>query len=93
MEIAARYADGWNLHEPDASNYPRVLRHMDEVCSRVGRGERLWRHAQVFVRDIGPERLRETAGVAREAGIDSLVFVLDEERGPDWVRRVADAVL
>ena len=93
MEIAARYGDGWNLHEPDVSAYPPALQRMDDVCSRVGRDERLWRHTQVFVRGIGPERLGEAAGVAREAGIDSLVFVLDQERGPDWVRRVADAVL
>jgi alkanesulfonate monooxygenase SsuD/methylene tetrahydromethanopterin reductase-like flavin-dependent oxidoreductase (luciferase family) len=93
MEIAARYADGWNLHEPEPAAYRRALRRMDDVCDRVGRQRRLWRHAQLFVRAIGPYGLRDAALAASDAGIDSLVFVLDEERGPEWVRRVADAVL
>jgi alkanesulfonate monooxygenase SsuD/methylene tetrahydromethanopterin reductase-like flavin-dependent oxidoreductase (luciferase family) len=94
MEIAARYADRWNSYEPDPAPAASLAARMEEICARVGRDRPLARTSQVFVRDVELADARDLVRRLEDAGVDTVVFVLDrEERGPDWIRRVAGAVL
>jgi alkanesulfonate monooxygenase SsuD/methylene tetrahydromethanopterin reductase-like flavin-dependent oxidoreductase (luciferase family) len=92
MELAARYADAWNAGDPSPERFQALGRRLDELSRRVGRDRPIDRELQLFVREIDLSRARELCRRYEEAGANSLVFVLDEERGPDWVRRVAEAV-
>jgi hypothetical protein len=60
---------------------------------RLGRERHIELITQQFVRDVDLSRAREIVRRLGGAGVGTVLFVLDEERGPDWVRRVADAVL
>jgi alkanesulfonate monooxygenase SsuD/methylene tetrahydromethanopterin reductase-like flavin-dependent oxidoreductase (luciferase family) len=93
VEIAARHADGWNGSVRDADRFAELGSRLAEACRAEGRERSIDRQAQVFVRDIGLDRAREQARRFEEAGADTLVFVLTDERGPEDVRRLADAVI
>jgi hypothetical protein len=73
--------------------YAAAAGRLKGMCDRLGRERPIELMAQVFVRDLDLVRARESVERIAEDGVGTLVFVLDEERGPDWVRRVADAVL
>jgi len=87
IEIAARYADGWNcvIGRDDLAG---IGRRLDGLAGRHVR-----RIAQVFLRDVGFDGASEAARRAAQDGAESLIFVLVEERGAVAVRRLADAVL
>ena len=87
LEIAARWAAGWNcvVGRDDLGD---VGRRLDQLA-----GRHLERIAQVFLRDVGFEGARETVQRVEQEGADAVVFVLVEERGADSVRRLADAIL
>jgi hypothetical protein len=63
------------------------------MANRLGRERHIELMAQQFVRDLDLSRAREVLRRLEDAGVGTVVFVLDEERGAEWVRRVADAVL
>lgn len=93
LEVAVRHADGWNVGSRSIEGYPEALRQLTEVSDRLGRERPIDLCAQLFVRDVDLGRAREAVERLEAEGVDVLTFVLDEERGADWVRRVADAVL
>jgi alkanesulfonate monooxygenase SsuD/methylene tetrahydromethanopterin reductase-like flavin-dependent oxidoreductase (luciferase family) len=93
MAIAARHADGWNASEPDPARYAELLARVARACEQQGRRRPLERQTQIFLRDVGLERVRARLDAFRHLGVDTVVVVLDEERGPDHVRRLADAAL
>lgn len=92
LDIAARYADAWNASSRSREGFADLCQSLDQRCRALGR-EPIAKEAQFFLRDVGLDRLRETANSLAEAGAQSVIVVLNEERGPDWVRRVADALL
>lgn len=93
MRIAARHAEGWNANASDADAFAELVRSLKAACTAAGRTRPLERQAQVFARTIDPPHARALLTAFEEAGADTVVFVLDEERGPDHVRRLADVVL
>ena len=93
IEIAARYADGWNAVTADADEFRDLARVADEHCARLGRRAPLAKAAQIFVGQIDRRRARELVHRLQEAGAETAIFVLHEERGPDEVRRLAEEVL
>jgi alkanesulfonate monooxygenase SsuD/methylene tetrahydromethanopterin reductase-like flavin-dependent oxidoreductase (luciferase family) len=93
LSIAARLADGWNGSVRDAGHFAELASRLEQACRRIGRDRPIGRQVQVFLRDVGLDPAREHARRLEDAGADTLVFVLDDERGPQWVRRLADAVL
>jgi alkanesulfonate monooxygenase SsuD/methylene tetrahydromethanopterin reductase-like flavin-dependent oxidoreductase (luciferase family) len=93
IEIAARYADGWNAVTADADEFRDLARLADELCAEVGRERPLARAAQIFVGQIDRQGARELVRRMEEAGAQMVVFVLHRERGPDEVRRLAEEVL
>ncbi len=93
LEVAVRHADGWNVGSRDTRAYAEAAGRLNRMCDRLGRERPVELIAQVFVRDLELVRVRQAVERIAEGGVGTLVFVLDEERGPDWVRRVADAAV
>ena len=93
LEIAARHADGWNAVELDPGRYGELVRRVDELCERAGRGRPLARGVQIFARDVELAGARELIARLEEAGAESATFVLTEEKGAEAVRRLAAKVL
>jgi alkanesulfonate monooxygenase SsuD/methylene tetrahydromethanopterin reductase-like flavin-dependent oxidoreductase (luciferase family) len=81
-EVAARWADGWLTVVSAPGEFADLARGLPDGLSR---------RAQVFVRDVDPGP--DLVAGFEEAGADTLTFVLTDDRGPDAVRRLADAVL
>jgi hypothetical protein len=50
------------------------------------------KQVQIWIREVGLEGARAAVGRYGDAGADTIVFVLDEERDPDLIARLADAV-
>jgi alkanesulfonate monooxygenase SsuD/methylene tetrahydromethanopterin reductase-like flavin-dependent oxidoreductase (luciferase family) len=95
MEIAARYAAGWNvsLGTADAiEEYPVLARRMSEICLRVGRSGPLENTVQVFLSTINPSQAREVAERLERSGANLVTFVLHQERGSESLMRLADSL-
>jgi alkanesulfonate monooxygenase SsuD/methylene tetrahydromethanopterin reductase-like flavin-dependent oxidoreductase (luciferase family) len=91
MNIAARYCDGWNLSTPDPDEFRSAHARFDRACAEVGREPPVAAEAQLWVRDLWGDP-RSHLRAFEDAGAETVILVLDEERGPDEVRRLADAV-
>lgn len=92
IDIAARHAEGWNAGSQDPDAFTELSRRLDDACRRLGRAE-ITRQVQLFARDVRPAGLRSLLRRFEDAGAGTAVIVLHEERGPDAVRRLADAIL
>jgi alkanesulfonate monooxygenase SsuD/methylene tetrahydromethanopterin reductase-like flavin-dependent oxidoreductase (luciferase family) len=91
MEIAAHLCDGWNLSTPDPMRFQAARRHLDDACAGVGRAP-IAAEAQLWGRDLWPDP-RSHLRAFQDAGAELLIIVLDEERGPEEVMRLADDLL
>jgi alkanesulfonate monooxygenase SsuD/methylene tetrahydromethanopterin reductase-like flavin-dependent oxidoreductase (luciferase family) len=87
VEIAARHADGWNC-VIGRDDLVRVGRRLDELA-----GRHVERIAQVVLRDVGFDGARDVLDRVEQEGADAVVFVLVQERGPDAVWRLAEAIV
>jgi alkanesulfonate monooxygenase SsuD/methylene tetrahydromethanopterin reductase-like flavin-dependent oxidoreductase (luciferase family) len=92
MALAARYADGWNGSTPDPAEFSEWRSRLERVCAKQGRQDPIDVDVQLWVRDLRGEP-RPHLRAFEDAGADGVILVLDEERGPDEVRRLAEAVL
>jgi hypothetical protein len=66
-----------------------------ELAARVGRlagGRPIERQVQLWLREVGLDGARDAVTRYEEAGADTLLFVLDDERGPDVIVRLAAAL-
>lgn len=93
IDVAARHAEGWNAGSQDPDAFVELSRGLDAACLRLGRRAGITRQVQLFARDVEPAGLRSLLHRFEDAGADTAVIVLHEERGPDAVRRLADAIL
>jgi alkanesulfonate monooxygenase SsuD/methylene tetrahydromethanopterin reductase-like flavin-dependent oxidoreductase (luciferase family) len=93
LDVAVRAADGWDGPGEDLARYERLAERVVRRTEEIGRERPLQREATVFLADVGVDGLRSHLGSLGEAGAEAVTVVLHTERGPDWVRRVADAVL
>ena len=93
MTVAAGFADGWNAVVADAGRYAELASQADDLCAPLARERPLRKAAQVFVRDIDLANARQLVADLEAAGAESATFVLVDERGPDAVRALAEAVL
>ncbi len=91
MEIAARHCDGWNISTPDPKRFHAARGHLEDACARVGRTP-IAAEAQLWARDLWADR-RSHLRAFQDAGAELLIIVLDEERGPEEVLRLADDIL
>jgi alkanesulfonate monooxygenase SsuD/methylene tetrahydromethanopterin reductase-like flavin-dependent oxidoreductase (luciferase family) len=91
LEIAARHADGW--HTPaEPARFAALARRLDQICDRAGRDRPIEKAAQVFVRETGLDVARDVLRCLEDAGATTVTFILHTDRGPGWVRRLADAL-
>lgn len=93
ISIAVRHADGWNGSADDPEAFARILGTVDEAARREARERPLERQVQIFLREVGLDGVPDRLAAFRDLGVDTVVVVLDAERGSDWVRRLADAAL
>ena len=97
MEVAARHADAWNsvwsATREDLGQFAEHSRRLDQLCAKTGRERPIQRQVQIWARDLVPTEGRGQIEQFADAGADTLVLVLDEERGADEIRRLADRVL
>jgi hypothetical protein len=70
--------------------FAQIASMLDRACEETGRPPV---RKSVQVRADGPSNPRDQVELFAEAGASAVVFVLDEERGPDRVRRLAGEVL
>jgi alkanesulfonate monooxygenase SsuD/methylene tetrahydromethanopterin reductase-like flavin-dependent oxidoreductase (luciferase family) len=91
LEIAARHADGW--HSPaEPEQFPALSRRLDEICADAGRDRHLEKVAQVFIQECGLNGAQDVLRRLEDAGATAVTFILHEERGPEWVHRLAQAL-
>jgi hypothetical protein len=58
----------------------------------LANGRPVGKQVQIWIREVGLEGARDAVRRYEDAGADTLVFVLDEERNPDLIARLAAAV-
>jgi alkanesulfonate monooxygenase SsuD/methylene tetrahydromethanopterin reductase-like flavin-dependent oxidoreductase (luciferase family) len=92
LDVAARSADGWDGPGEDLAAYERLAARVLRGAEDLGRKRPLRREATLFLADVGVDRLRSHLASLGDAGADAVTIVLHTERGPEWVRRVADAI-
>jgi alkanesulfonate monooxygenase SsuD/methylene tetrahydromethanopterin reductase-like flavin-dependent oxidoreductase (luciferase family) len=93
LTSAVDHADGWNAVVEDAERFRELGARVDELCRDRVRARPVRKAAQVFLRDVELSRARRLVGDLDAVGAEGVTFVLVEERGPEAVLRLAEAVL
>jgi alkanesulfonate monooxygenase SsuD/methylene tetrahydromethanopterin reductase-like flavin-dependent oxidoreductase (luciferase family) len=88
LAVAAAHAVAWNASSVDADRFGELASRLDELAD----GRPVGKQVQIWIREVGLEGARDAVGRYEGAGADTIVFVLDEERDPDLIARLADAV-
>jgi alkanesulfonate monooxygenase SsuD/methylene tetrahydromethanopterin reductase-like flavin-dependent oxidoreductase (luciferase family) len=91
LGIAVRNADGWHAPSMGPEEFAKIASKLDRACEEAGRPPLPRKSVQV--RADGLSNPRDQVELFGEAGASTLVFVLDEQCGPDRVRRLAGEVL
>jgi alkanesulfonate monooxygenase SsuD/methylene tetrahydromethanopterin reductase-like flavin-dependent oxidoreductase (luciferase family) len=93
MEVAVRYADGWNAVVTSSDEFAALRDQVERTCASHRRARPLRLFAQVFLRDVKHDNARGLVRNLAREGAEGVTFVLVEERGPEAVRALAEAVL
>lgn len=93
LALAARYADGWDAVDAEPDEFEQLARRLDAACHAVGRARPIQKAVQIWVSALPDTDPRALLRRYEDVGCTTAVFVLHRERGPDAVRRLADAVL
>jgi alkanesulfonate monooxygenase SsuD/methylene tetrahydromethanopterin reductase-like flavin-dependent oxidoreductase (luciferase family) len=88
LAVAAAHADAWNAGSVEAGRFVELASRVDELAD----GRPIGKQVQIWLREVGLQGARDTASRYEDAGADTFVFVLDEERDPDLIGPLADAV-
>jgi alkanesulfonate monooxygenase SsuD/methylene tetrahydromethanopterin reductase-like flavin-dependent oxidoreductase (luciferase family) len=88
MAVAARHADAWNGSSIAVERFRDRVQLLDELAD----GRSVGKQAQIWLREVGVDGARDTMSRYEDAGADTIVFVLDEERDPYLIPRLADAL-
>jgi hypothetical protein len=86
--VAAAHAEAWNAGSVEAGRFAELASRVEELAE----GRPIGKQVQIWLREVGLQGARDTANRYEDAGADTFVFVLDEERDPDLVGRLGDAV-
>ena len=93
MQIAARHADAWNSVISDPRSFVERNERMSEICDELGRSVALERQAQLFAVELDAVDPKGHLARLGEAGAETVVIVLDQQRGASEVERLADKIL
>jgi alkanesulfonate monooxygenase SsuD/methylene tetrahydromethanopterin reductase-like flavin-dependent oxidoreductase (luciferase family) len=88
LAVAAVFADAWNASSVPAGRFAELTVRLDELTAQRA----IARQVQVWLREDGLEAAPQVAARYEEAGADTLIFVLDDERDPDTIGRLAALV-
>jgi hypothetical protein len=88
LAVAAAHADAWNGSSIDAQRFEELASRLDELSS----GRSIGKQVQIWFREVGLEDARDAVRRYEDVGADTIVFVLDEERDPDLIPRLADTL-
>ena len=87
LTVAAADADAWNASSVEPDRFAELARNLAERS-----GDRpIERQVQVWLREVGLDGVREARDRYEDAGADTVIFVLDEERDRDTIPRLASA--
>ena len=92
VAIAARYCEGLNLSTANPDEVTEARRLAERFCFDLGRPAPIAVEAQLWVRDLWPDA-RSHLQAFEASGAEAVILVLDEQRGANEVRRLADRVL
>jgi hypothetical protein len=85
LAVVAAHGDAWNASSVDAHRFAELAEDLSELI-----GDRpIERQVQLWMREVGLDEAREACDRYEDAGADTLLFVLDEERDPDVISRLA----
>jgi alkanesulfonate monooxygenase SsuD/methylene tetrahydromethanopterin reductase-like flavin-dependent oxidoreductase (luciferase family) len=88
LEVAAAHAEAWNASSVEPDRFQELASRVEELAN----GRSIGKQVQIWLREVGLQGARDTARRFEDAGADTVVFVLDEERDPDLIGRLGDAV-
>ena len=88
LAIAAAHADAWNGSSIEPALYEERVARLEQLAD----GRSIAKQVQLWLREVGYEGTRAAARRYEDAGADTILFVLDEEREPDAIVRLADVV-
>jgi alkanesulfonate monooxygenase SsuD/methylene tetrahydromethanopterin reductase-like flavin-dependent oxidoreductase (luciferase family) len=88
LSVAAAHADAWNASSVGAERFAELAARLTELSG----GRPIERQVQLWLREVGLEGAHEASVRYEDAGAETMVFVLDEERDPDVISRLASAV-
>ena len=87
LAVAAAHADAWNASSVEAGRFRELAGRLSELSS----DNPVERQVQIWLREVGLDGARDARDRYEAAGVDTLLFVLDEERDPDTIARLAAA--
>ena len=87
LAVAAAHADAWNASSVETDRFAELAGRLTELSS----DHPVERQVQIWFREVGLDGAREARDRYEAAGVDTLIFVLDEERDPDVIARLAAA--
>ena len=88
LEVAAAHADAWNASSIQADRFEGLASRVDGLAD----GRRIEKQVQIWIREVGIDGARDAARRYEDAGAETIVFVLDEERDPRLLAQLADAL-
>jgi hypothetical protein len=86
--VAAAFADAWNASSVPADRFAELTTRLDELTGKPAIGKQV----QVWLREEGLDASPEVVARYEDAGADTLIFVLDDERDPDTIGRLATLI-
>jgi alkanesulfonate monooxygenase SsuD/methylene tetrahydromethanopterin reductase-like flavin-dependent oxidoreductase (luciferase family) len=87
LALAAALGDAWNASSVEADRFAQLRQRLEGLAGpRV-----IERQVQLWLHEVGIEGARDAVARYGDAGADVVVFVLDEDRDPDVIARLAAA--
>lgn len=88
LAVAAALADAWNASPVEADRFAQLGRRLEGLLG----SRTIERQVQLWLREVGIEGARDAVARYGDAGAETIVFVLDEDRDPDVIAHLAAAV-
>ena len=87
LAVAAARADAWNASSVETDLFVQLAGRLTELS----RDRPVERQVQIWLSEIGLDGARDARDRYEAAGADTLIYVLDDERDPDTIARLAAA--
>jgi len=88
LAVAADHGNAWNGSSIDVGQFRERSVRLDELAD----GRAIERQVQLWLREVGLDGARDAVRSYEDAGADTLLFVLDDERDPATIHALAEAI-